>query len=169
MDFVIKIKALPQLPFALIGTDNRAKHQSRVIHQLVYRYLHLAPLDRYVTVYTPWLSCSRGEVDWRRRGRRSNRTRGAGGGGAIFARMHLFMNERIKEGRNDIVFSGRGDLPPPPLYRYVLETYHASGAIIDAWFFFGKNESCRFTRDLFSHNLLGHGWETLDQRSYDRV
>jgi len=30
--------------------------------------------------------------------------RGVGGERAIFARMHLFMNERINEGRNDISF-----------------------------------------------------------------
>jgi len=34
--------------------------------------------------------------------------REAGEGGAIFARMYLFMNERIEEGRNDIAFSGIG-------------------------------------------------------------
>lgn len=82
------------------AVKNRAEHGfTRVVGVVQVPIFILRTPGRYVPVHTPWLSCSHGEVDWRRRGRRSNRMREVEERrGAIFARMHLFMNERIKEG-----------------------------------------------------------------------
>lgn len=76
------------------------------------------PLIDTLLHHTPWLSCSHGEVNRRRRGRRSNRTRGAEGeeeGGHLCknASFYEWTNQGGKE-RHRVLW--HGDVLP--LYRY---------------------------------------------------